>query len=141
MPIQPAWDDSQATLEVFPPYREGLRDLAGFERIWLLFWCHQSRAWTPLVVPFLDSQERGVFATRAPARPNPLGMSAVRLLTVDVERGLLSVASLDLVDKTPLLDIKPYVPHFDAYPEASLGWLAGRSAPPPASDARFDKNS
>lgn len=139
MPIQPAWDETQATLEIFAPYRAGLADLTGFERIWLLFWCHQSREWTPRVVPFLDRQERGVFATRAPARPNAIGLSAVRLLGVDLARGLLTVASIDLVDGTPLLDIKPYVPRFDAYPGAAAGWLE-QSKAAPLSDGRFGKD-
>jgi len=134
-PIQPRWAPRiEGTVEVFPQYAAGLRDLDGFERIWLLYWCDRAREAQLEVVPYRDTQKRGVFATRAPSRPNPIGLSCVRLL--DVEGTTLRVAELDILDGTPLLDIKPYVPDFDVFSVARLGWYAG-GHPTTTADARF----
>ena len=121
-PIQPACaDGAKGVVTVFDAYVEALADLAGFERVWLVYHIDRSAAWQSLVVPYRDSVARGVFATRAPARPNPIGLSVVRLLSV--EGNILQVQEVDMLDGTPLLDIKPYVPEFDAYPDSRTGWL------------------
>ena len=96
-PIQPRWAAGiEGTVEILPEYAAGLRDLDGFERIWLLFWCDRAREAQLEVVPYRDTQRRGVFATRAPSRPNPIGLSCVRLL--GVEGATLRVAELDILD-------------------------------------------
>jgi tRNA-Thr(GGU) m(6)t(6)A37 methyltransferase TsaA len=111
-------------VEIFEQFREGLLDLDGFSHVLLIYFCHCARAWNLRVRPFLDDREHGVFATRAPARPNPVGLSVVRLLSV--EEGMLSVEGLDVIDGTPLLDLKPYVPAFDCVAAERIGWLEGR---------------
>ena len=122
-PIQSRWAAGiEGTVELFPEFAPGLRDLDGFDRIWLLYWLDQARAARLEVVPYLDTQTRGIFATRAPSRPNPLGLSCVRLLAV--EGSLLRVAELDVLDGTPLLDLKPYVPAFDVFTAERVGWYA-----------------
>ena len=113
--------DVAGTVEVLPEYRDALTDLEGFERIWLVFWFDRATGWRPKVLPPRSQDRRGVFATRSPHRPNPIGMSAVRLSRVE---GLdLHVRDLDLVDRTPILDIKPYLPYADSFPESGAGWL------------------
>lgn len=100
-----------------------LQDLSGFSHIWVIAYLHLNRGYRPLVAPPRDPEHRrGVFSTRAPHRPNPLGLSAARLLDVQGHRIVLE--RLDLLDGTPVLDIKPYVPYADAFPDASSGWLA-----------------
>jgi tRNA (adenine37-N6)-methyltransferase len=94
--------------------------LDGFERIWLIYWFDRARQAEFKVIPYLDREPRGVFATRAPSRPNPIGLSCVRLLAV--EGTLLRVADLDVLDGTPLLDIKPYVPDWDVFEVKRVGW-------------------
>lgn len=97
------------------------RDLQGFDRIWVIFWLSYSRGWKPVVKPPRDHQHRGVFATRSPHRPNPIGMSCVRLLNC---QGLkLLIRDHDFLHGTPVLDIKPYIPAYDAFPNARAGWL------------------
>lgn len=98
-----------------------LRDLDGFSHVWVLFWCHHSRGYNDLVVPPRDTRKRGLFATRAPNRPNPIGLSALRLLRVDKRR--LVVGDHDLLDGTPILDVKPYIAAYDARPDARAGWV------------------
>jgi len=137
MPIQSAFaGDAEGVVEVFPEYRDGLRDLDGFERVWLLYWFHKAVEARLVVKPFRDDEERGLFATRAPCRPNPIGLSAVRLLTVNVSEGKLRVAGIDVLDGSPLLDIKPYVPDWDAFPASRSGWLE-RASGRTRSDSRF----
>lgn len=122
-PIQPGGaKDVEGTVEVFQEFAEGLRDLEGFERVWLLYWFDRTRKAGLEVIPYLDTQPRGVFSTRAPSRPNPIGLSSVRLLAV--EGRVLRVMGLDILDGTPLLDIKPYVPDFDAFTVGRVGWYA-----------------
>jgi tRNA-Thr(GGU) m(6)t(6)A37 methyltransferase TsaA len=123
-------------VEVFPAFAEGLKDLEGFDRTWLLYWFDRAAAPKLIVTPYLDDQPHGVFATRAPARPNPIGMSAVRLLRV--EGCTLHVADVDILDGTPLLDIKPYVPRFDHLPAERTGWLEQASDRPQTADRRFE---
>lgn len=98
-----------------------LQDLDGFSHVWLVFFCHLSRGYNDLVTPPRDTRKRGLFATRAPDRPNPIGMSAVRLLRI--EKRVLWVGAHDLLDGTPILDIKPYVARYDAISDARAGWV------------------
>jgi tRNA-Thr(GGU) m(6)t(6)A37 methyltransferase TsaA len=138
MPIQPNASASAAgTLEVFPEYTEGLLDLDGFSHIILLYHLHKAGKARLLVTPFLDSKPHGVFATRAPVRPNPIGLSVVRLNRI--EGSLLFVDGLDILDGTSLLDIKPYIPSFDEREDYRIGWLEGldRKARSTLSDNRF----
>jgi tRNA-Thr(GGU) m(6)t(6)A37 methyltransferase TsaA len=125
-PIQPYRSQAAGRVELLPEYEEGLLDLDSFSHIMLLYVFHHSEPGYALTVtPFLDDRPKGLFATRYPRRPNPIGLSVVRL--VRCEGPVLHVAGIDVVDGTPLLDIKPYVPPFDAFPDAALGWLAGRA--------------
>ncbi len=119
-PVQPGAAGAPGAVELVHP--DALRDLEGFDHIWVVSWFHlNGPRLRPLVRPPRGGPKRGVLATRAPHRPNPLGLSVVRLLGVD---GLvLRVDGLDLIDGTPVLDVKPYVPDFDALPHASRGWL------------------
>ncbi|SMC21313.1 tRNA-Thr(GGU) m(6)t(6)A37 methyltransferase TsaA [Desulfacinum hydrothermale DSM 13146] len=140
VPIQPSGAAGVVgRVEVAEPYVEGLKDVEGFSHVILLYHFHLSAPWKPLVVPFLDTVERGVFSTRAPARPNPIGFSVVEL--VGREGGVLHVRGVDVVDGTPLLDIKPYVPAFDRPSECRAGWLegAGKRVERVRSDDRFLK--
>lgn len=135
-PIQPVYATGvEGTVEVFEPFAEGLADLEGFDRIWLLYWCHRSASPKMRIIPYRDTQEHGLFATRAPARPNPIGISSVTLLGVD--RNVLHVRDLDILDGTPLLDIKPYVPAFDCFSAARSGWLGEQRSGRTTADARF----
>jgi tRNA-Thr(GGU) m(6)t(6)A37 methyltransferase TsaA len=102
-------------------YEDAVLDLEQWDHVWLVFWFHQNVDFRPKVQPPRSDRKRGVLATRAPYRPNPIGLSAVRLLRVE---GLnLFIAELDLLDGTPVLDIKPYVPYADSIPHANHGWL------------------
>ena len=122
MPIQPTGAEGiQGTVEVFGEFAQGLEDLQGFSHVILLYHFDRTTAPQLTVTPFLDSTPHGVFATRAPCRPNPIGLSIVRLLRV--EGTVLHIANVDILDGTPLLDIKPYVPEFDEQPSARVGWL------------------
>ena len=122
-PIQPtAAIGIDGTVEVFQEYAEGLRDIEGFSHIILIYHFHLAQGYSLKVKPFLDDQFHGVFATRAPSRPNPIGLSVVRLIRV--EKNLLHIRDVDVVDGTPLLDIKPYVPEFDGRKTEKAGWLA-----------------
>jgi tRNA-Thr(GGU) m(6)t(6)A37 methyltransferase TsaA len=135
-PIQPVYaKDSDGIVEVYEPYRQALKDLEGFERIWLLCWFHKARAPSLIVKPYLDNTQRGLFATRAPARPNPIGLSSVRLLSI--EDGSIRVAELDILDGTPLLDIKPYVSKFDCYQVKRNGWIDSVPNKQGIADERF----
>jgi tRNA-Thr(GGU) m(6)t(6)A37 methyltransferase TsaA len=121
-PIQPASaKGAKGTIEIFPEYAEGLKDIDGFSHIILIYHFHLSKASSLMVQPFLEKKLHGVFATRSPSRPNPIGVSVVRLLSV--ENHVLFVENLDVVDGTPLLDIKPYVPEFDKQEIEKIGWL------------------
>lgn len=122
MPIQPVGAVGVAgTAVIHPEFTPGLQDLDGFSHIILLYHLHRVEAASLTVTPFLDVQPRGVFATRAPRRPNPIGLSVVRL--VRIEQNILHLENVDILDETPLLDIKPYVPEFDYQPEVRTGWL------------------
>ena len=121
-PHQPT-PDAQGSIEIDPLYREGLADLAGFARIWLVFLFDRSRGWTPKVKPPRGGAKRGVFATRAPNRPSQIGLTCAALRGIDMDAGLVQVQGVDLLDGTPILDIKPYLPMVDAWPQAGHGWL------------------
>lgn len=122
MPIQPTSAASApGVAEVFPEFADGLKDLEGFSHVILLYHLHKALRVDLTVTPFLGSSKRGIFATRAPTRPNPIGLSIVHLLRVDGNR--LELGNIDILDGTPLLDIKPYVPDFDRPEEARAGWL------------------
>lgn len=124
-PHQPQRGRSQrSTVELLAQqnFEKALEDLAGFDYIWLIWWFHRNSTWRPKVLPPRGSAgKRGVFATRAPHRPNPLGITAVKLLEISGRN--LIVGDNDLVDGTPILDIKPYIPSIDAIPDARSGWL------------------
>ncbi len=123
-PIQPTRSQASGYVEVYPIFTKGLQDLEGFSHIILLYIFHQSDSYTLRVKPFLDDQLRGLFATRHPCRPNPIGLSIVRLLAC---RGnILDIEGVDMLDGTPLLDIKPYVPDFDVHTDVKTGWYARR---------------
>ncbi len=114
-----------------------LEDLAGWERIWVIFWFDRNPGWRPKVLPPRSTDGRkGVLSTRSPHRPNPLGLSVLRL--VRVEALDLHVLDVDLLDGTPILDIKPYVPYTDAFPDSASGWLAPASDPAPGYTVLFD---
>ncbi len=135
-PIQPAYaEGAEGSVEIAPAYADGLLDLDGFDRIWLVYWLHLEPQPRLRVVPFRDTLEHGIFATRSPCRPNPLGLSCVRLLAV--EGRVLRIADVDMLDNTPLLDLKPYVPDFDAFQESRAGWFAAGRAPNTRADGRF----
>jgi tRNA-Thr(GGU) m(6)t(6)A37 methyltransferase TsaA len=106
-------------------YADGLADVEGFSHIILLYWFHRVQGYSLTVRPFLDDRPRGLFATRSPRRPNPIGLSVVELIE---RRGtVLRIRGVDVVDGTPVLDIKPYVPAFDAPEKARVGWLEGKA--------------
>jgi tRNA-Thr(GGU) m(6)t(6)A37 methyltransferase TsaA len=138
MPIQPTGAVGvKGTVEVFEDFHAGLKDLEGFSHIILLYHFHRSHSFNLHVVPFLDSKPRGLFATRAPKRPNSIGLSVVQLDRI--ENGILHIQNVDIIDGTPLLDIKPYVPEFDTQAEVRTGWLekAGKTVSSRKSDDRF----
>jgi tRNA-Thr(GGU) m(6)t(6)A37 methyltransferase TsaA len=125
-PIQPSRAaGARGTVEVLPEFADGLADLDGFSHIIVLYAFHASEGFTLRVIPFLDVQPRGVFATRAPRRPNPIGVSVLELR--GIHGSILEVANVDIIDGTPLLDIKPYVPQFDCGSNVRIGWLTGKS--------------
>lgn len=124
-PRQPgAGNKLEGQIELYPGhnFEHALQDLEGWDFIWVVFWFHHNSSWRPKVLPPRSSTGRkGVFATRAPYRPNPIGLSALRLERID---GLvLHVRGVDMLDGTPVIDIKPYVPYTDAHPAARSGWL------------------
>ncbi|MEW6567628.1 MAG: tRNA (N6-threonylcarbamoyladenosine(37)-N6)-methyltransferase TrmO [Chloroflexota bacterium] len=124
-PIQPSRSQAEGTVEVDAAYEEGLEDLEGFSHIILLYLFHCSSGYSLKVKPFLDDRQRGLFSTRYPCRPNPIGLSVVRL--VGRKGRVLHISGADMLDATPLLDIKPYVPKFDAPPDVRIGWLEHRA--------------
>ena len=120
-PIQPVYSEGcQGRAEVFPEFADGLRDLEGFSHIYLVYHCHSVDKPQLIVKPFLQDVERGVFATRAPCRPNPIGLSIVKL--VRREGNVLHLDGVDVLDGTPLLDIKPYTAKFDRIEDTRNGW-------------------
>jgi tRNA (adenine37-N6)-methyltransferase len=131
-PRQPEVDDrvDQATIELFPHqnFEQALEDLAGFDRIWLITWFDRAGSWKPKILTPRDRTKRGVFATRSPHRPNPIGLTCVRL--IDVKGLVIRVEGTDLLDGTPVLDIKPYLPYADAFTDVRAGWTDDLAATP-----------
>ena len=122
MPIQPtAAIGIEGTVEIFPEYVEGLDDLEGFSHIILIYHFHLVKKTLLKVKPYMDNKLHGVFATRSPSRPNPIGISTVRLVKID--ENILYIKDVDILDGTPLLDIKPYVPEIDVRVVDKIGWL------------------
>lgn len=129
VPVQGASSpDSEGHVEVLPEYAEGLLHIEGFSKLILLYQFHRAGDVRLVRQPFLDDDAQGLFAMRHPARPNPIGLTVVELLERAENR--LRVRGVDVLDGTPLLDIKPYVPRWDAFPDATEGWLAGRAERP-----------
>ena len=121
-PVQPAGAEGvNGKVEVFPEYADGLKDIEGFSHIILIYHFHLSKGTLLIAKPYMDNEARGVFAMRGPSRPNPIGISTVRL--VGIEGNILHIQDVDIVDGTPLLDIKPYVPEFDTRQAKRVGWL------------------
>lgn len=137
MPVQPAGAAGvTGRIELEPDLAAGLKDLDGFSHIIVLYHFHRAGTPEPVVVPFLDNEPHGLFATRAPVRPNPIGLSVLALQSVDGP--VLTVNNVDMLDGTPLLDIKPYVPAFDRPAgEVRTGWIKDR--PGSVRQARSDK--
>jgi tRNA-Thr(GGU) m(6)t(6)A37 methyltransferase TsaA len=135
-PIQPLYGSGvEAVVEIDEEYSAALADVEGFERLWLVYWMDRAGPFTSRVIPYRDRVEHGLFATRSPARPNPIGLSVVRL--VERRGAILRVADLDILDGTPLLDIKPYVPAFDSHPGSRAGWFDAASDERTVADGRF----
>ena len=140
MPIQPVGArDVKGIIEIKSEYKAGLKDLDGFSHIILIYHLHLTSGHSLEVKPFLDTKKRGIFATRSPKRPNQIGLSVVRL--EKVEGSKLFISDVDIVDGTPLLDIKPYIPHFDKHEddEVHIGWFEDKhhEAADKKSDRRF----
>ena len=140
MPIQPIGARGiKGEIHLNYEYKEGLEDLEGFSHIILIYYLHLSKGHLLKVKPFLDTEKRGIFATRAPKRPNPIGISVVRL--EKIEGSKIYVSDIDVIDGTPLLDLKPYVPHFDKHDddEIRIGWFKDKhhNAKDKKSDKRF----
>jgi len=112
------------TIEIFPEMVAGLEDLEGFSHIILLYHMHKVNHYLLQVKPFLDSTEHGIFATRSPVRPNPIGLTVVKL--VEIIENLITIENIDILDQTPLLDIKPWLPMIDEIQDARLGWFTGK---------------
>ncbi len=121
-PIQPTAGGAGAgKIKLFPEFQEGLKDLAGFSHLILLYHCHKAGEPSLTVKPFMEDKHHGIFSIRAPSRPNSIGLSIVRLERID--GNILYIKDVDILDKTPLLDIKPYVPEFDRRENVKIGWL------------------
>ena len=121
IPIQAYLSDEVGEVEVFSEYEDGLKDVEGFSHIMIVYIFHKSKGYSLHVKPFLDHVSRGLFATRHPNRPNPIGISTVRVL--ERKGNILKIKGMDVIDGTPLVDIKPYVPRFDDRERVRFGWL------------------
>ena len=127
MPIQPTGARGiYGAITILPDYREGLVDLEGFSHVFVLYHLHEIRGYELIVTPFLDRRRHGIFATRSPKRPNPIGLSVLRLDAISEDMVILE--NVDVLDGTPVIDIKPYVPDFDSWETDAVGWFAGKSA-------------
>ncbi len=129
----------KATVEIFPEFTGGLSDLEGFSHIIILYHCHLAGKASLKVRPYMDKNMHGVFSTRAPSRPNSIGLSVVRLISV--EGNLLYIQDVDILDETPVLDIKPFVPEFDVREVKKTGWLEKNvnKLPESKDDGRFQE--
>lgn len=137
MPLQAVAAEGVAgSIDVDPEYAAGLRDIGGFSHLILLYHLHRIVGFALEVQPYLDTAQHGIFATRSPKRPNPIGLSVVRLVRVDGRT--LHIEDVDMLDGTPLLDVKPYVPRFDQRPGERIGWYAtARDVQATRADERF----
>jgi tRNA-Thr(GGU) m(6)t(6)A37 methyltransferase TsaA len=124
IPCQGYKSNKTGTITIFKEYADGLRDIGGFSYIWIFYYFHKAEKYKPFVKPFLDNNKHGLFATRYFNRPNPIGISLVRL--IKRKDNILTVKEIDVLDRTPLLDIKPYVPEFDNRKNVKIGWLEGK---------------
>ncbi|MDP8238491.1 MAG: tRNA (N6-threonylcarbamoyladenosine(37)-N6)-methyltransferase TrmO [Candidatus Hatepunaea meridiana] len=141
-PIQASFGEPlDAEVHIYPDFREGLTDLDRFSRIWLISWLDKSTSFNLKVIPYRDTVERGLFSTRAPRRPNPVGISSTQLISVDIETGILKIKGIDLLNGTPILDIKPYAPRFDSHSEETAGWLDKGSDAQTADDRFSNKET
>jgi tRNA (adenine37-N6)-methyltransferase len=120
-------------------YVPALDDIDGFERLWLIYWMDRVGPFRTRVIPYRDTVEHGLFATRSPSRPNSIGMSVVRLL--GREGPVLHVADIDILDGTQILDIKPYIPEFDSHPVSRAGWFDAPGVDRRRADGRFNSGS
>ena len=127
MPIQPVGARGVCGhVVIAPEFTDGLLDLDGFSHVILLYHLHRIQGFDLLVRPFLDTRDHGIFATRSPKRPNAIGFSVLELSGVDQESGVVRLCNVDILDGTPVLDIKPYVPAFDVWEAERIGWFAGK---------------
>ncbi|MFX1324157.1 MAG: tRNA (N6-threonylcarbamoyladenosine(37)-N6)-methyltransferase TrmO [Promethearchaeota archaeon] len=125
IPIQSALSDVNSIIEIFQEFEDGLKDLSGFSHIYCLYFFDMVKLPVPLQSkPFLDNEERGVFAIRTPFRPNPIGISVLEIL--NIEQNNINVKGVDILDKTPILDIKPYIPQVDNFDTEKIGWAKGK---------------
>ena len=137
-PIQPYRAESApGDVTLRPEFVDGLADLDGFDRVWLIYWFHRVAAAKISVIPYRDTVAHGLFATRVPARPSTIGMSCVRLL--NIKGNILRLAEVDILDDAPLLDIKSYVPQYDNYPVQRCGWLDTMPDKPVVANDRFER--
>lgn len=127
MPIQPLGGQNiEGSIEILPDFRAGLRDLEGFSHVFVLYHLHEIKGYDLMIQPFLDTKKHGVFATRSPKRPNPIGLSVMKLIEITDENVVLR--GIDVLDNTPVIDIKPYVADFDQCDADSFGWFEGKSS-------------
>jgi tRNA-Thr(GGU) m(6)t(6)A37 methyltransferase TsaA len=139
-PIQSSTSDAKGYVEIAAEYLDALKSLDGFSHIILIYWFHLAKPPTMRMKPFLDTEEHGLFSIRAPSRPNPIGISTVKLVSITGTR--LDVEGVDMLDETPLLDIKPFVPEFDVRTHATSGWLSKSTIAknhPHTADTRFER--
>jgi tRNA-Thr(GGU) m(6)t(6)A37 methyltransferase TsaA len=135
-PIQPLYAEGvEGRVILDEQYEAALADIDGFERLWLVYWLDRAAAFQPTVIPYRDTKAHGIFATRSPCRANPIGLSLVRLAGRSGTE--LSILDIDVLDNTPLLDIKPYVPDFDARPNSRAGWFDQAGVDRRFADGRF----
>jgi tRNA (adenine37-N6)-methyltransferase len=139
-PIQPVYGAGvEGMVQLNEPLSPALDDIEGFERIWLIYWMDRTGPFKPRVLPYRDTAEHGLFATRSPNRPNPIGISVVRFIRR--EGAKLFIADMDILDGTPLLDIKPYVPEFDCHLNSRAGWFEKAGVDRRLADGRFHDRS
>ena len=136
MPIQPiGGSDIEGIIDILPEFRKGLVDLEGFSHAYVLYHLHEIRGYDLMVKPFLDKDRHGIFATRSPKRPNPIGLSVMRIK--EVREASVLLEGIDVLDRTPVIDIKPYVVDFDRCDAERCGWFEGKS--PNAAHLRSDE--